>query len=474
MEAYVDRLPLLPLELWLIVISEISTDDLWTFCRCSHNHYRHLLELFYKRSVEDDPELCMRIVCKPWADESGIIFSLSQAKRAGASFHLWRELYNPDPGPTFRRRPATYKEVGCGLIGHATFYGYKDVISFLHLEGVSVNTGADTEPRSLPPLFIALAQEQGKLATHLLELGASPALSTGGRTALHIAAAMALPEIAQRFVQNGVDVDARDENGDTPLVYAVASRRATKEIVALLASLGADVNQRTSFKGMNMSILGLACALGQWNLACQLLDCKADANSRSGIKEGQSLPLEFACRAQEPGEPPEALEARRELIAKLLHHRANPFVQIEKPLLAWLIENGHEWEAECLIHCPRINIEQVDSSGRTAIEYALSTRCGSPALAKLLLEKGVQPSDTLIDYIRRIAQRVRKSNKRKLLREHPKLRDICGLLLNHYTSRSSEGPYDALIQCMLRAMKVLSPAPLIRKTRTPKGLATVR
>ncbi|KAK8036591.1 hypothetical protein PG991_001728 [Apiospora marii] len=422
--------------------------------------------------MKNYPELCMSIVCIPRADESRIIFSLSQAKNAGASFHLWEELYISNPGPAFRGRIPTDKEVGCNLIGHATSYGYKDVISFLHREGISVNAVADTECRTLPPLFVALAQGQGELATHLLELGALPAPYTRARTALHIAAAMALPKIVRHLAQKSIDVDVEDENGDTPLVYAVASRHATKEIVALLASLGADVNQMTLFKGKNISLLGLACALRQWYLACQLLDCKADSNSRSGIYEGQSLPLELACRAQELGEPREALLARRELIAKLLHHGANPFVQTghgcsKKPLLAWLIENGHEWEAKCLIHCTRINTEQVDALGQSAIGYALSMQYGSPALAKLLLERGAQPSNILIEDIRRVAQRVRKSNKRKILQEHPKLQDICGLLLDHYTSRSSEGLYPGLIQCLGRAIKILSRARLTRKSCIP-------
>ena len=55
--------------------------------------------------------------------------------------------------------------------------------------------------------------------------------------------------------------------------------------------------------------------------------------------------------------------------------------------------NECEWEVECLIHCPQINIEQVDGLGMTPIAHALSTHHGRPSLAKLLLDKGAQPPD---------------------------------------------------------------------------------
>jgi len=231
---------------------------------------------------------------------------------------------------------------------------------------------------------------------------------------------------------------------DTALVYAVASRTSTREIIALLAKLGADVNHMTSFRGLDTSLLGLACALEHWELADELLDREADANG--GTREWQIRPLEVACGVWVPEQTTQARQSRRALVTKLLQRGANPNIQrgynsSGPSLLAWLMGNGSEWEAECLLHCSQINIEQVDGLGMTPIAHALSTHHGRPALAKLLLDKGAQPPDFELEDIRLVAQRVRKDrrNRKRLLRQHPKIRELCALLLDYYTNRSLAG-----------------------------------
>ena len=132
------------------------------------------------------------------------------------------------------------------------------------------------------------------------------------------------------------------------------------------------------------------------------------------------------------------------------------------------MENGCEWEAECLIHCPQINIEQVDGLGMTPIAHALSTHHGRPALAKLLLDKGAQPPDVELEDIRRVAQRVLKDrrNREMLLRQHPKIRELCAVLLDYYTNRSPEGHHhDATITWLRQFCARSGPRAGIRRAR---------
>ena len=67
---------------------------------------------------------------------------------------------------------------------------------------------------------------------------------------MHEAAAFGHKEIAELLIAAGADVDAKDENGYTPLFNAAYWGR--KEIVELLIANGADVNAKIEageFKG---------------------------------------------------------------------------------------------------------------------------------------------------------------------------------------------------------------------------------
>ncbi|KAK8096304.1 uncharacterized protein PG998_014172 [Apiospora kogelbergensis] len=227
---------LLPHDIFTVIARQGDEDAVRGLLLTCRDLYELLVPLFYRRAVQDYPHLCERIVTaiRFDVDEEAIIRSLKRAERASARFDLFEETDIEDPSPTFS-----------------------------------------------PPLFIALARGHHQAAKRLLSLGASPAQSQEAvdqRTALHLAAALPYPDIIERIVQMGAAINSRDENGDTALVYAVASRTSTREIIALLAKLGADVNHMTSFRGLDTSLLGLACALEHWELADELLDCEADAN----------------------------------------------------------------------------------------------------------------------------------------------------------------------------------------------------
>ena len=63
--------------------------------------------------------------------------------------------------------------------------------------------------------------------------------------ALHLAAAHELKEIAELLISNGIDINAKDKNGKTPLHYAA---KKSLEMVKFLISHGADINATTNQK----------------------------------------------------------------------------------------------------------------------------------------------------------------------------------------------------------------------------------
>ena len=64
----------------------------------------------------------------------------------------------------------------------------------------------------------------------------------GGETPLHVAALMNNAEVAELLIDEGADVNAKNMDGETPLHKAVP-----KEIVKLLIFNGADVNAKSKF-----------------------------------------------------------------------------------------------------------------------------------------------------------------------------------------------------------------------------------
>lgn len=59
-------------------------------------------------------------------------------------------------------------------------------------------------------------------------------------------------EIGALLIRHGADVNARDDDGDTPLMcflHALAEKDTAEKYLRLLVSSGADVSVRSSFDG---------------------------------------------------------------------------------------------------------------------------------------------------------------------------------------------------------------------------------
>lgn len=101
------------------------------------------------------------------------------------------------------------------------------------------------------------------------------------------------------------------------------------------------------------------------------------------------------------------------------------------PAFTFLLIRGFLNEAKCLLQCPRLDIEQPDSGGRTAIAYTLTTTSGCSEKAELLLEKAVCLPNDLVDDFVAVARRIYKaarSRRKKLLKKHRGFQKACGLL----------------------------------------------
>jgi len=97
---------------------------------------------------------------------------------------------------------------------------------------------------------------------------------SGGDAALANACYLSLPEVALAIIYcPGVEIDARNKDGITPLMWA--SSRGLTPVVTALLSMGADIN--TVDEG-GLTALYFACAYSQSATALHLINAGADVN----------------------------------------------------------------------------------------------------------------------------------------------------------------------------------------------------
>lgn len=105
-----------------------------------------------------------------------------------------------------------------------------------------------------------------------LEYGADPNSTSvcDGRNALHYAASLALDEMCEMLIDAGVDINARDNEGNTPLHNA--AKAGNVKICELLIKNGADPTIRNGFTPLEcVRKLSKRCGFDRTNV-CEVLE----------------------------------------------------------------------------------------------------------------------------------------------------------------------------------------------------------
>jgi len=219
----------------------------------------------------------------------------------------------------------------------ATSYGHIEVVKCLLQHGAKVNMHDEFGESALSmtltsygpetALTIKLVPYTPETARVLVEAGARQEPNVDGRTPLHIAAHLGVLPTVELLLNHGADVNATDNNGDTPLMVA-----RDPHVVEFLLNHG--------------------------------------ANAEMSNKYGMTA-LAFAARSN-----------HSKKVALLL----NKVEEIPLDLLRMMAEQGHCSIVSKLLERDGVDINLPDSAGKTVLMFA--AECGQLRMVQLLVESG--------------------------------------------------------------------------------------
>ncbi|XP_058035344.1 ankyrin repeat and SOCS box protein 10 [Ahaetulla prasina] len=253
--------------------------------------------------------------------------------------------------------------------------GYLDCLRHLLLRGAEV----DLAPGGQTALHAACGAATADCVQLLLSFGADPgAVSEGGFQPLHLCRNPGSSECARLLLSHGAVVNCEsEEEGDTPL--HVAARQGLAEHVRLFLSYGAALEAKNA-EGETPLIA--ACALAHSAQAadayyevCRLL-VEAGARVNAADRDRQR-PLHQACK-----------NANSRVVALLLAHGANVNIMSYSGNTA--LHNALQVAAYRLDHRPELVVRQLLNHGAVrvwpgALLKVLRHCCGSPRTVETLL-----------------------------------------------------------------------------------------
>jgi ankyrin repeat protein len=274
---------------------------------------------------------------------------------------------------------------------YAVWYENKDIVKLLITKGADVNLKPE---KDYPPLHYAVWNEDLDMVKLLVAQGAKfdvkdqdawtafrYAAAQGNRdvveffitkgadvSSIHVAACMGDLARVKRFVEEGADVDTKDELGWTPLYWAASTDQ--DNVAEFLIANGADVNAKTNY---NSTPLYQAAATGGLNFVKLLISKGADVNAED--KHGNT-PLHSAASSGQK-EVVELLISKGAIVDAKGRNGRTPLYNAAL--------RGHKDIVEILV-AKGADIDAKDKSNQTALYMAVMR--GRNDVAELLIAKG--------------------------------------------------------------------------------------
>ncbi len=193
-------------------------------------------------------------------------------------------------------------------------------------------------------------------------------------------------ETVNLFIQAGMKLDVKNEQGQTALI--IASEKGHANMISRLLQLDAGVTRH--FDAGGNSALMTAARQGQGAVVQLLIERGADVNYIVPSREGAASALQVALDA------PDFKEAHLNIIRRLLHHGADVKGRNSAGRSPLLFAADHgRWEAADVLIENGADVNEADLKGGFPLLIAACN--GYDRLVGLLLEKAANPAMTSLD-----------------------------------------------------------------------------
>ncbi|GHV42882.1 hypothetical protein FACS1894187_25300 [Synergistales bacterium] len=163
------------------------------------------------------------------------------------------------------------------------------------------------------------------------------------------------PQQVEAAIKGGADVNARDDDSYTPLMYAVDN--PNPKVIALLLNAGADVNAEQEWGHWPLKVLTIAAMNPNSEVIALLLKSNANINIKSVYNEA----LSYAAAYEDPEVIALLLKRGADVNAKGDENGWTPLICAARydntKAIAFLLKNGADTQAR-------------DDDGKRAIDYA--------------------------------------------------------------------------------------------------------